>query len=78
MRSDLLVLVLLDDRVGKITRPCPFCTPKYEWTSGFFGLCMHITSQMISIMGWNNWNYLLLNCEKLLHSTLFTLQHLQI
>ena len=38
MKSDLLSLVLLDDRVGKITRPCPFCTHKYVQTSGFFGL----------------------------------------
>ena len=38
MKSDLLSLVLPEDRVRKITCPCPFCTCKYEWTSGFFGL----------------------------------------
>ena len=38
MKSELLSLVLRDDRVGKITRPCPFCTRKYERMSGFFGL----------------------------------------
>ena len=38
MKSDLLSLVLPDNRVRKITRPCPFCTRKYERTSGFFGL----------------------------------------
>ena len=26
-------------KIGKITCPCPFCTRKYEQTSGFFGLC---------------------------------------
>ena len=39
MKSGLLSLVLPDDRVRKITRPCPFCTCKYELTRGFFGLC---------------------------------------
>ena len=39
MKSDLLSLVLLDDRVRKITCPCQFCNHKYERTSGFFGLC---------------------------------------
>ena len=38
MKSELLSLVLPDDRVRKITRPCPFCTHKYERTSGCFGL----------------------------------------
>ena len=33
-----LSLVLPDDCVRKITRPCPFCTRKYERTSGFFRL----------------------------------------
>ena len=40
MKSESLSIVLPDDRVEKITRPCPFCTRKYEQTSGFFGLCI--------------------------------------
>ena len=32
MKSDLLSLILLDDRVRKMTCPCPFCTCKYELT----------------------------------------------
>ena len=39
MKSGLLSLVLPDDHVRKITCPCPFCTHKYERTSGFFGIC---------------------------------------
>ena len=38
MKSDLLSLVLLDDRVRKITHPFPICTRKYERTKGFLGL----------------------------------------
>ena len=38
MKSESLSIVLPDDRVEKITRPCRFCTCKYERTSGFFGL----------------------------------------
>ena len=47
MKSDLLSLVLLDDRVGKISRLCPFCTRKYEWMSGFFGLWIGVISSAI-------------------------------
>ena len=39
MKSGLQSLILLDDHVRKKTRPCPFCTRKYDWRSGFFGLC---------------------------------------
>ena len=38
MKSELLSLVLSDDRVKKFTRPCPFCTRQYDQTSEFFGL----------------------------------------
>ena len=36
------VLVLPDDHVRKFTRPCLFCTRKYERTSGFFGLWIRV------------------------------------
>ena len=43
LKSDFwLSLVLLDDRVRKITYPCQFCTRKYERTSGFFGFCLGV------------------------------------
>ena len=41
MTSDLSSLFLPDDHVRKINCPCPFCTCKYEKTSGFFGLCIN-------------------------------------
>ena len=44
MNMGLLSLVLPDNRVSKITHPCPFCNRKYERTSGFFGLCIHSSS----------------------------------
>ena len=38
IRSDLLALILLDDLVRKLTRPCSFYTCKYKRTSAFFRL----------------------------------------
>ena len=39
---NILSLVLPDDCVRKITRPCPSRILKYEWTDGFFGSCYNI------------------------------------
>ena len=63
MKSDFLSLVLPDDRVGKITRPCPFVRVN---TSGrvdsldsaeSFGMSLGKTLQSPSLLLVKSWKY---------------------